>query len=209
MRKEFKRKGFVRKRIGVLLLLCAAMVMSFAGCSSGESIGNVVEGKDDREKEKPSLVDIPEFSSEYLVGVSVGGSSWGEYYECISAGVKVCKNHDIIITMPTKAGPGEETESGEIATLTLTDEQYNNIEKGIDLVELYTLDPDEDREVCDGGSTIITIYDADGNVLKNCGGYMPRYKRLHEMHDLILDNLPLDEIYEIRAKQIELLRESE
>ena len=120
------------------------------GCSSGVNVTDNTVGdsgvKDSTEEttEANTEVEIPEFSSEYLVGVNVGGSSWGEFFECIDARVVVCTNHDVLVYMPTKVDGKETSDEQVIATYTLTDDQYSAIDNELDKALLYTLDPEPD-----------------------------------------------------------------
>ncbi len=155
------------------------------------------------------FVEGPQFSDNYLVGFSYGGASWGEYYECISAGVIVCQNREALIFMPTRSERTNALETKQIATLTLTEEQYETIEKAVDREKLFMLDPDEDWEVCDGYSTYLTLYDAEDKPLKNCGGYMTRNQYVINTKRTILENFPVEELRRIHAEQIEKLRASE
>ena len=151
--------------------------------------------------------EIPEFSSEYLLGIYYGGSSWGEYYDCISAKVVICTNHDLLVYMPTNVdGMNSVSDVQLIETLTLTDEQYANIEKALDKEKLFTMEIESDSEVCDGSSYCITLYDKNQEVAKNCGGYMPMNEEFWDIYDVIIDNIPGEEIEKIRSEQVEKLR---
>ena len=35
-------------------------------------------------------ISVPEFSDEYLVGFDYGGSSWGEFYDCLKITIGLC-----------------------------------------------------------------------------------------------------------------------
>ena len=149
--------------------------------------------------------EAPAFSEKVLVSTRFGGSGWGEYYECISAGITIYTDHTLTVTMPAAGHDGTE----QVAELTLTDAQYAAIEKALDKEKLYFLDPKEDRDVCDGDSYSLTLYGADDLPLKRCGGYMPQNEDFIDMYRTIHDNLPQDELRAIRAAQIEKLKEAE
>ena len=149
--------------------------------------------------------EAPAFSEKVLVGTSFGGSGWGEYYECISAGITIYTDRTLTVTMPAAGHDGTE----QVAELTLTDAQYAAIEKALDKEKLYFLDPKEDRDVCDGYSHYLTLYGADDLPLKVCGGYMPKNQDFNDMYRTIHDNLPQDELRAIRAAQIDKLKEAE
>ena len=107
----------------------------------------------------------PEFSDKYYLGIIVGNAGWGERYECIGADVIITTDKEVLIFMPN-----EEGEHVQIATLSLTDKQYDNIVKGVNRKKLYLLDPKEDNSVCDGSSKIIDLYGTDQKIVKACGG---------------------------------------
>ncbi len=150
---------------------------------------------------------IPEFSDEYLVGLYYGGSSWGEYYDCIDATLIICTNHDVLVYMPTNVDePYSVTDVEVVATLTLTDEQYNNIDSALDREKLYTMEIESDSEACDGDSDYLILYDKNQEIAKACGTYMPITEEFCDLYNIVLDNIPCDEINEIREEQIEKLR---
>ncbi len=149
--------------------------------------------------------EAPAFSEKVLVGTKFGGSSWGEYYDCISAGITIYTDHTLTVTMPAAGHDGTE----QVAELTLTDAQYAAIEQALDKEKLYFLDPKEDQDVCDGYSHYLTLYGADDQPLKRCGGYMPQNEDFNDMYRAIHDNLPQDELRAIRQAQIDKLKEAE
>ena len=189
------------RRTGFILLIVLVMLFS-AGCQKTDRV-------EDRDKEiqngKEETV-IPEFSSEYLIGIDYGGAGWGEYFDCLSAEVIICTDHSVQIYMPTKVENHSVIDRGLIATLSLTDEQYEKIEKSVDREKLFTLDPEPDQSVLDGYSRYLMLYDTDQQLLKRCGGYMPQSKVFNQMYGAVNANLP-EEIAAIREEQIEKLRE--
>ncbi len=190
----------------VKAVFCLFLILAIAGCQSG---ADADDDGDDKEVIEEDDEDIPEFSDEYLVGINYGGSGWGEFYECLDANAVICRNHEVIISMATKVEYHDVVEAGQIATITLTDEQYENIEKGLNLKKLYTLDPKEDRDVCDGSSYYIYLYGEDDDVVKAVGGYMPDNKYFNKAYALLMENLPMDELNAIRDEQVDKLREEE
>ncbi len=189
------------KRKVFILLIVLVMVFS-AGCQKTDRI-------EDRDKEiqngKEETV-IPEFSSEYLIGIDYGGAGWGEYFDCLGAEVIICTDHSVQIYMPTKVENHSVIERGLIATLSLSDEQYEKIEKAVDREKLFTLDPEPDQSVLDGYSRYLILYDTDQQLLKQCGGYMPQNKVFNQMYGAVHANIP-EEVAQIREEQIEKLRE--
>lgn len=151
-----------------------------------------------KQEKKP---EIPQFSDEYLVGTYYGGAGWGEFYECLSARLIVCTNHELLVYLPLTE-PYKVLDYQLAETLTLTDAQYQAIARGLDREKLYTLDPQEDREVCDGGTTELLLYDKEQNVAKACGGYMPQNEDFWEMYHAVIDNLPTDTLDKLRTDWI-------
>ena len=92
-------------------------------------------------------------------------------------------------------------ESIETQVFDLTDEQFNNIISGIDLDELYYLDPEEldPDEVMDGGCVWLFIYNEDDEIYKRCGGFCPKSERFSEMRSAVFSNLS-DEFFESYEK---------
>jgi len=169
------------------------IALTFVGCAKNVAEDGVI------------FKTSPEFSDEYLVGLDYGGDSWGELYDCIDARIIICTNNDVLIYMPTDVRA--QAESLELVeTLTLTDEQYANIEKGLDREKLYSLKIESDDEVCDGEVYALILYDKEQNILKSCGAYMPITEEFWTMYHAIIDNIPSDRILEIREEQVNLLR---
>ena len=154
----------------ILGLLLMATVLTGVGCS-GKS--------------------IPKFSDDIYVGYYYGGAGFGTAYDCMSMYLVIHTNHDMDVYMPSSTYY-RETNKDLLATLTLTDEQYENIVKGIDRKKLYTLDPKEQNDICDGDWTDIDLYGEDGKVVKTCGGYMPANEDLKNMERVIYANVPAD-----------------
>ncbi|MBQ6090317.1 MAG: hypothetical protein IJL07_03505 [Lachnospiraceae bacterium] len=156
-------------------------------------------------------ISVPEFSDEYLVGFDYGGSSWGEFYDCLDAKVIICTNHDVLILMPTAESIRYKNmyEYEEIGKITLTDMQYSNIETVLDREELYTLKIRSEKDVCDGYSMYLYLYNKDNTVAKECGAYMPTTERFIEIYDAVIDNIPGKEISDIREKNVKRLRRYE
>ncbi len=202
----FKNSFKLGKQIYIKRAMLAAiytlLFVLITGC------GKDKEEVPDQAGKEPAKNAIQDFSSEYFAGVSFTKSGWGEFYDCLNVTVIICTNHEVLINMPTKLDGQEVIESGTIKTLTLTDEQYSNIENGIDRQKLAELDPESDNDVMDGSSSYIYLYDKDQNVII-CGGYMPTNEDFIRMRKVIMDNIPIDEITEAREAQIEKLRNAD
>lgn len=169
----------------VLGLLLTATVLTGVGCA-GQS--------------------VPKFSDDIYLGYYYGGCGYGTIYDCMSMYLVIHTNHEMDVYMPDSTSYRSYTQE-LLATLTLTDEQYENIVKGIDRKKLYTLDPKEQNDICDGDRTDIDLYGEDGKVVKTCGGYMPANKDLKNMERVIYANVPADKLAELREAHIEKLME--
>ena len=150
---------------------------------------------------------IPEFSDEYLVGFSFGGSGWGEFYDCIDAEVIICTNHDVLMYMPTlETLHDKKPEMVLVETLKLTDEQYHAIENAVDREKLYTMVIESNDNVDDGDSYGLILYDRNEEMLKYCGGYMPTTKEFNDIYDEVMNNIPREEMRKIHDDYVDMLR---
>ena len=150
---------------------------------------------------------IPEFSDEYLVGFSFGGSGWGEFYDCIDADVIICTNHDVLMYMPTlETLHDKKPEMVLVETLKLTDEQYHAIENAVDREKLYTMVIESNDNVDDGDSYGLILYDRNEEMLKYCGGYMPTTKEFNDIYDEVMNNIPREEMRKIHDDYVDMLR---
>ena len=158
-----------------------------------------------KEAFETSMEPLPEFSDRYLVSSNYGGGGWGDFYDCISGQVRLCKNGTIEFYMPEYDGRIM-TGMVLVDTLPVDPEKYAKVEKSIDLEELYTLDPELDENVCDGYSRTLTVYGKDDHVLKVCGGYMPCNKRFNEMYQIVNECYPKEELSALYDAWIEALK---
>lgn len=132
--------------------------------------------------------DDIELSSKYLVGFDYSDYDLYIYSVVVFCKVRYDKKIEVEYTYPKSNGEY----FSQTVVYDLTDEQYANIEREIDLRELYELDPEEadPENTMDGGYTWLLIYDKDENIAKRCGGFCPHSKRFGQMRRAIFDNLP-------------------
>ena len=192
----------------VILCFWMVIVLGIAGCSDMETLedndrsGITSEGSHSKE--------AVEFSDEYLVGFDFGGSSWGDFYDCLSVRVIICMNHDVMVFgKKMESVHQRDGELEQIAKLTLTEEQYSNIEKILDRQKLYKMKIKSNQDICDGSSYYLILYDKDENIAKACGAYEPTTKAFLKMYDGVRDNIPKDELREIRNEYVEAVRKFE
>lgn len=100
--------------------------------------------------------------------------------------------------------PGFET-VGEIGTVTLSEEDYEKLDKLIDREQFCNIQV-EDGDVLDGSSSHITLYDENDGTFASKGGYMPvgdAYQQLYADIKEILRQYPIDEIVEAQRALLE------
>ena len=182
------------------------MALLLTGCSEAEGdLGSFLGGLLKKQKDGDGSI---EFSDEYYLSLSYGGASWGDYYDCIGVEIIICTDRNILVFAP----PADDYRSGkseEIARVKMDEENYNNIVKAVDRQKLYSLKIKSQKDVCDGYSRYLTLYDKDNNVLKACGAYMPSNKEFSEMCDVVYDNLPSDKLDRIRKEYIKKVKEKD
>lgn len=187
----------MKKRFMVGLLTSIAVLL--IGCGQ---IGSSSRTTENEEKYGDK------YGNKYFIGSYYGGLSYGEFYECLSGYFIICKNGTVEVYMPVLESNGMKVkEYMYVKSVKIPDEQYNAIETAIDLDKLYNLDPMPDEEVCDGSYMRLIMYDENDQKLKSCGGYMPQNEEFKEMYHVVFENLPMDEMEEIREEWIEELRE--
>ena len=201
----------------ILQGLLIGMVINAGGCIAMEPIEQSVEGIESTDESDENIIQVKEtevkedkqskevqFSDIYLVGFDFGGSSWGEYYDCISVNVIICTNREVLVTAPAfETNEFEANSVQTIAKLTLSKEQYANITKILDREELYNMKIESDKDVCDGSSYSLTLYDQDENVAKVCGAYEPTTEEFLEIYKGIMDNIPREELLTIRDDYVD------
>ena len=157
-------------------------------------------------------VVVPEFSDEYLIGISSGGG-YGDYYSSIPRRVIVTTDKKVLVCAPSLeevAAHMLRTDDFEVlAVLELTDEQYDNILKGIDREKLFKMTVEPDNGVCDGDSYYLYLYGSENQIVKRCGAYMPKTAKFMDMYRAVNSNLPKDEINRVMSEYIDRVIEYE
>ena len=203
--KENNKKSVISKPfMRILLILAGGAIIYFlcifffwiyeknmdkvAGSEAFEVVSDITENVITPTGSEP----LPPVSSKYLIGFD-----YSDYN--LSSSVIICKvRYDKKIeaeykyTLSTTDFPAVQDVRCVTKTFDLTEEQYNNISKGIDLGKLYNTDPMESKieDVSDGSSSCLLIYGEDDNVLKTIGGFAPRSDYYKSIRKLIYDNLP-------------------
>ena len=173
------------RRIAKIILITTVIILSLSGCIIYPTIKKAAQG-------------VPfDPSTKYLVGFDY--SSYRDPFGM--APVIDCRiSYDRTVEATYKWS----NDAGEWITETrsykISDEQFDNIQNGVDSREIYDLNPrcaDPD-DVMDGGSCWLYVYGADDEIAKKCGGFCPTEDRFHEIRHLIFANLPeemLEEYY--------------
>ena len=129
-----------------------------------------------------------EVSDTYMVGYDYFTGDFLEMAPTVIA--KVRYDGKIEVEFEHSLANGEEFT--DVVLFDLSEEQYRNIEKAVNLKKLYKLDPEEaDPETTmDGGTSWLIIYKKDGSVYKSCGGFCPHNSDFNAMRRAINENLP-------------------
>lgn len=196
--------GIKKKSGGWLLIALISMALLLTGCSEAEGdLGSFLGGLLKKQKDGDGSI---EFSDEYYLSLSYGGASWGDYYDCIGVEIIICTDRNILVFAP----PVEDYRSVElikIGSVKMDEDSYNNIVKAVDRKRLYSLKIESEKDVCDGYSEYLSLYDKDNKLLKKCGAYMPTNEEFREMYKAVYQNLPSEELSKIREEYIEKVRE--
>lgn len=162
---------------------------------------------------KPTEAQIvPEFSDEYLIGISSGGG-YGDYYSSIPSRIIVTTDKKVLVCAPSLeevAAHMLRTDDFEVLEVfELTDEQYDNILKSVDREKLFKMTVEPDNNVCDGESYYLYLYGSENQIVKRCGGYMPKTEKFMDMYRAVYRNLPKDEINRVMSEYIDRVIEYE
>lgn len=179
------------KKVLISYLLVVMMLML---CSCGRaSSGDAIEA---------------EFSDKYLVGNVVRSSGYDDFdfWDRLPMEYRICYDGRVELYMPT-VSDGDITGYELAGTYQLTVDELAGLTESIDQYRLYVLDPEEDHGVCDGWSCTLTLYDADDEILKTCGGYMPDNKEFLAMYNAVKNTIHMDEHLRIRQEWISRLKE--
>ena len=163
-------------------------------------VNTIIDDEKDKDKDKDKVTpDTLSLSDEYLIGYYTGGG-YGTWYDTVSPVLIIKKDRNVDVYLEFIESPHDLMYKGSVR---LSQTQYDNIVAAIDAEKLYSLDPEEQNDICDGWSETLILYDEDELVLKKCGGYMPSNKEFLEMFDAVHDNLPWDEISEIKKEHLD------
>lgn len=159
------------KKIAVGMLIFV-MSMTLISCGYKEN--------SDSEAEKIT------FSENILFTINNGAAGFGTVYDCLDADITVYCDGTIHVEMISDDGSGV---IKDIAVLELTEKDYEALTKIVDREKIYNMNVKEDRDVCDGSSSHIILYDENDKVLVTKGGYMAGGDGYDEVYTEIKDVL--------------------
>ncbi|MBQ9136732.1 MAG: hypothetical protein IJX66_11650 [Lachnospiraceae bacterium] len=159
-------------------ILAILMITMLAGCSAKKA--------EEKGKENEDI----KFSENILLSLNHGAPGYGTRAECIDAEIFIYtdKTVKVVVYYP---------EELEIASLELSESDYERVLAIADPDEISSLKTEEDKGVCDGSSYHITLYDEQDEEVLSLGGYMPEGKKFWEIYDGIKEILEPYGIHEI------------
>lgn len=176
----------MKKIISTFLSAVIATTM-FAGCSL---INNTKSnGKSDIELSENYLIGT------YSYGQGEGGIQSVEAYLIITTD----KTVEVYFPKDDENFSSPKEDKFVLAdTLDLTKKQYKAIEEAVDADELMDMKVKSNKDTEDGGYDYLYLYDEDDEIAKEIGGYEPKTKEFKEVYSVIQDNVPQDEIDELK-----------
>lgn len=159
-----------RRRL-CFFLLWSLLILGLCACGTEKEDDDRDDKADKKQKEKSV-----EYSDNILISLNYGAAGFGTIAECTDAEMYVCTDGTVRVTMYIG---GEETELGAFL---LDDGDFEKIQEIADRDKIYDLKVKENRDVCDGSSTHMTLYNEDDEVLITKGGYMPEGKKFWEIY---------------------------
>ncbi len=127
------------------------------------------------------------YSEKILFSINNGAAGYGTISECTDATIMVYKDKTVHVFMNTEEAP-------EVFVATLSDEEFEQLEKIANPKKITKIKAREDQEVLDGSSFYIKLYDETDQVVFSVGGYMPDGDEFWETYEAIKEIL---EPYEI------------
>lgn len=126
------------------------------------------------------------FSENILFSINNGSAGSGSRYACMDADIIVYCDGSIQVMMKNNDGSGAYI---PVTTLQLSEEDYEELAEVADRELIYEMETEENRDVCDGSSRYITLYDENDEVLIVQGGYMPEGEEFWEVYSEIKEIL--------------------
>lgn len=131
-----------------------------------------------------------EYSENILLSLNNGAAGFGTMADCTDATIMIYTDRTVKVFMDIENCP-------EIASLELSEEEYEEILEIASPKEISNLKVRNDMDVCDGSSYYITLYDKNDKELLSKGGYMPEGKKFWNIYRGIKEILAPYDINEI------------
>ncbi len=134
-----------------------------------------------------------QYSENILVSFNHGAPGYGTIEECVDAEIFIYTDRtvNVVVYYPQEL---------EIASFTITEEEYETLAKLADAEEISRLHVAEEQGACDGSSYHISLYDINDKSIVTKGGYMPQGEEFGEIYRGIKEVL---EPYNISAYVVE------
>ena len=158
----------MKRFLGSVLTLI--MIIMLVGCSAKKV--------EEKEKENEDI----KFSENILLSLNNGAPGYGTRAECIDAEIFIYTDRTVKVVVYYP-------EELEIASVELSESDYERVLAIADPDEISSLKTEEDMGVCDGSSYHITLYDEQDEEVLSLGGYMPEGKKFWEIYDGIKEIL--------------------
>ena len=159
-------------------ILAILMITMLAGCSAKKA--------EEKGKENEDI----KFSENILLSLNHGAPGYGSRAECIDAEIFIYTDRTVKVVVYYP-------EEIEIASLELSEEDYDRLIAIADPNEISSLKTEENEGVCDGSSNHITLYNEKDEEFLSQGGYMPAGKEFWDIYDGIHEILEPYGIHEI------------
>ena len=116
-----------------------------------------------------------QYSENILVSFNHGAPGYGTREECVDAEIFIYTDRTVkvVVYYPQEM---------EIASFTITEEDYEALEKVAVAEEISKLHVEEEQGACDGSSYYISLYDSNDKSIVTKGGYMPQGGEFGEIY---------------------------
>ena len=127
-------------------------------------------------------LDDVNLSENILFSINNGAEGYGTEWECTDATIMIYTDKTVHVFMDTDNNP-------EVCVLTLSDEDYEKLQKLTLPEAIMDIETEEELEATDGSSYFIKLYGEDDKEVFVVGGYMPEGKTFWKTYEDIKDIL--------------------
>ncbi len=132
--------------------------------------------------EKDYELDDVSLSENILFSINNGAKGYGMEWECTDATIMVYTDKTVHVFMDTDNNP-------EVCVLTLSDEDYEKLQKLTLPEAIMDIETEEELEAMDGSTYFIKLYGEDDKEFFVVGGYMPEGETFWKTYEEIKDIL--------------------